>query len=264
MKNTFSKFIQLFFIFAAFFIFTNNVKANHAWGTYHWAHSTATFNLPLGDNLTPNWDPYLRTTSVDWSKSSILDTSVVPGKTTAKLCRPSLGRVEVCNASYGNNGWLGIAQIWVSGGHIVQGITKLNDTYFSTKTYNTIPWKNMVMCQEVGHNFGLNHQDENFYNAPLGSCMDYTSYPTPNQYPNAHDYEQLELIYSHLDTSSLLKSTALKLNLDIPKSIANDFGEDMDHKSTWGKQTKKEHGFSKFERDFGKNRKVFTFVTEIL
>ena len=27
--------------------------------------------------------------------------------------------------------------------------------------------------QEIGHTFGLDHQDENFSNANLGSCMDY-------------------------------------------------------------------------------------------
>src|SRR5688572_31754287 len=52
-------------------------------------------------------------------------------------CRPTAGRIEVCNAAYGNNGWLGIAQIWISGAHITQGTTKLNDTYFNTDTYNT-------------------------------------------------------------------------------------------------------------------------------
>ena len=52
---------------------------------------------------------------------------------------------------------------------------------------------------EVGHAFGLDHQDENQTNANLGSCMDYTNSPGTNQHPNAHDYEQLELIYAHAD-----------------------------------------------------------------
>jgi len=83
--------------------------------------------------------------------------------------------VEVCNAAYGTNGWLGVAQIWVSRRHIVQGTTKVNDTYFSTGKYNTPAWRQMVMCQEVGHTFGLVHQDENFNNTNLGTCMDYTN-----------------------------------------------------------------------------------------
>jgi len=84
----------------------------------------------------------------------------------------------VCNARYGNNGWLGLAQIWINGSHITQAITKLNDTYFNTATYNKPEWRNLVMCQEVGYTFGLDHQDENFDNPNLGSCMDYTSDPS--------------------------------------------------------------------------------------
>ena len=44
--------------------------------------------------------------------------------------------MEVCNATYGNTGWLGVAQIWTSGSHIVQDTGKLNDTYFNTAKYN--------------------------------------------------------------------------------------------------------------------------------
>ncbi len=33
------------------------------------------------------------------------------------------------------------------------------------------------MCQEIGHDFGLDHQDENFNNPNLGTCMDYTNDP---------------------------------------------------------------------------------------
>src|SRR4030095_6084444 len=110
--------------------------------------------------------------------------------------------VEVCNGSYGNNGWLGIAQIWVSGKHITQGSVRLNDTYFDTPKYNTDAWRQLVVCQEVGHTFGLDHQDEDFDNRPLGTCMDYSNDPTPNQHPDQHDYDELAIIYSHLDSTS--------------------------------------------------------------
>ena len=68
---------------------------------------------------------------------------------------------------------------------------KLNDTYFNTSTYNTEAWRNLVSCQEVGHTFGLDHQDENFNNPNLGTCMDYTNDPSSNQHPNQHDYDHL-------------------------------------------------------------------------
>jgi hypothetical protein len=75
----------------------------------------------------------------------------------------------------------------------------MNDTYFNQAPYNTPEERNHVMCQEVGHTFGLGHQDES--GADLGTCMDY-SQSLNSQHPNQHDYEQLEIIYAHLDGTS--------------------------------------------------------------
>ena len=182
------------------FASTSIASASHAWGNYHWSRTSNPFTLKLGDNVSSAWDSYLATASSDWTNSPVLDTTIVAGSTTGRRCRAASGRVEVCDANYGFNGWLGVAQIWVSGSHITAGTVKLNDSYFNTSTYNTPAWRSLVVCQEVGHTFGLGHQDENFDNTPLGSCMDYSADPNPNQHPNAHDYEQLEAMYAHLDS----------------------------------------------------------------
>src|SRR5262245_8358317 len=108
--------------------------ANHSWNGYHWARTSNPFTVKLGDNVSGPWDSILVTTSSDWSQSTVLDMTIVTGGTIPKRCRPTNGRVEVCNATYGNTGWLGVAQIWVSGSHITQGTVKLNDTYFNTAT----------------------------------------------------------------------------------------------------------------------------------
>ncbi len=231
---------------------TTAVNATHSWGSYHWARTANPFTLKLGDNVSSAWDSYLATASSDWSLSSVLDTIAVTGSTDPRKCRPKNGRVEVCNAKYGNNGWLGIAGIWVSGSHITQGYVKLNDTYFNTSKYNTPAWKNLVMCQEVGHTFGLDHQDENFNNDPLGTCMDYSNDPTLNQHPNQHDYDMLETIYAHLDSGTTVGQSV--------SSRGNDV--DHDNPSTWGKELRKSKDgrTSLYERDFGKGHKVFTFV----
>jgi len=176
--------------------------ANHSWGSYHWARTANPLALNLGDNVNSGWDSYLNEAISDWDASSVLALTGVSGGTTGSTCAPTSGRIEVCNASYGNTGWLGVAQIWVRRGHITQATTKVNDTYFNTPQYNTAAWRRLVMCQEVGHDFGLDHQDEDFNNANLGTCMDYTDDPDgplSNEHPNAHDYEQLESIYAHLD-----------------------------------------------------------------
>jgi hypothetical protein len=176
--------------------------ANHSWGKYHWEGSTNPRSLTVGDNLTGGWGSHLTTAISDWNVSNVVDLTKQPGQAGSN-CSPVAGRIEVCNGAYGNTGWLGIAQIWVPRqGHIAQATTKVNDTYFNSPPYNTSAWRQLVMCQEIAHDFGLDHQDENFNNANLGSCMDYTSDPDgppSNEHPNSHDFEQLESIYGHLD-----------------------------------------------------------------
>jgi len=232
-------------------------SASHQWGNYHWARTANPFTVKLGDNLSSNWDPYLATTSSDWSASSVLNTTIVSGSTRPRQCRATLGRVEVCNTKYGNNGWLGIASIWANGDHITQGTVKLNDTYFNTSTYNTPAWRNLVTCQEVGHTFGLDHQDENFNNPPLGTCMDYTSDPTPNQHPNAHDYDELEAIYAHLDSTNTAFST-------LAPSGMNEVS--LDGPGQWGHvvSISADGHQSVHELDFGGGFKIITHVTWVI
>jgi hypothetical protein len=248
MQKVFVLLVSLLLFVASFSV----VNASHSWGGYHWARTQNPFTLKLGDNVSPAWDSYLATISSDWSASGVLDTTIVSGQ-GGKNCRPTSGRVEVCNKKYGRNGWLGLAQIWVSGLHITQGLTKVNDTYFSTPTYDTPAWKNLVLCQEVGHTLGLDHQDENFDNSNLGTCMDYTSDPSSNQYPNAHDYSMLEDIYAHLDGITTLDQSTGQIARQTAMRVADDRG-------SWGKVVKDNGKVAVFERDFGLGNKLFTFV----
>ena len=236
------------------------VSANHSWGGYHWARTSNPFIVKLGDNVSSTWDPILATTSSDWSQSTVLDTTIVAGGTSPRNCRPTSGRVEVCNWTYGNNGWLGIAQIWISGLHITQGTVKLNDTYFNTPTYNTTPWRNLVSCQEVGHTFGLAHQDENFYNANLGTCMDYTSNPLgppDNEHPNQHDYEELVTIYGHLDSTTTVGQSVS------PGRSGTAADEGPNNPANFGQATGRKDDLGRdilFVRDLPDGRKMFTHV----
>lgn len=176
--------------------------ANHSWGNYHWARTTSSFNLTVVNSTTADWDPYVDRAVGDWSNSSKLNMVQADGSSSdldRRQCRTPEGAVRICNLAYGNTGWLGIAGISIDpNGHIVTGYTKLNDSYFSQTFYNTPAWKQSVTCQELGHNVGLDHQDENFNNTSLFSCMDYQN--PPYEYPNSHDYEQLETIYGHTDS----------------------------------------------------------------
>lgn len=186
------------------------LSANHAWGNYHWARTTDSFNLTIVNSTTDDWDPYVTRATSDWTQSLKLNMiEDLNGSIDSKVrrsCSAPAGQVRICNLAYGLNGWLGIAGISIdSAGHIVSGYTKLNDSYFSTAYYNTPAWKQSVTCQELGHNVGLGHQDETFDNTSLFSCMDYQD--PPYEYPNAHDYEQLETIYGHLDSYNSSGST---------------------------------------------------------
>jgi hypothetical protein len=205
--------------------------ANHSWGGYHWARTANPFTVKFGNNVSSAWLSYIQNavqpsdpTKVGyWSVASYtvpgvtvynpVRTSLVAGTSSPRTCKPTAGMVQVCNARYGYNGWLGVAQIWISGTHITQGTVKLNDSYYNLSTYNTPAWRATVACQEIGHTFGLDHQDEDQTNADLvdangtQTCMDYTSTPDGNGQPNFHDYEELGIIYSHNDNTTTLASS---------------------------------------------------------
>jgi hypothetical protein len=184
--------------------------ANHSWGKYHWARtaSDGSFTLDLARNTTSPWTTMLSTASSNWNASTgpstVLHTNVVTGDDSdRRACPPVLGRVEVCNADYGATGWLGLAQIWIyrGGSHIAQGVTELNDYYFSgagrSYQYNNSAEQQHVVCQEVGHTFGLDHQDES--GISLDTCMDYyhntSSTDTRSTTPNKGDFGELSCIY---------------------------------------------------------------------
>jgi hypothetical protein len=260
--------VMTLFVFAAL---ATVASADHSWGGYHWARTSNPFTIKTGDNVTAVWDPYLDEAISDWNLSVSLDLLKVAGGTNPRNCRPTLGRIEVCNGTYGNTGWLGIAQIWITGGnHITQGITKLNDTYFNTAQYNTPAWRRLVMCQEIAHDFGLDHQDETFNNFNLGSCMDYTNAPAggvvggffygpSNEHPNAHDYEEIEIIYQHTDSTTTIGQSVSNGKGQAPPAM-NDL--ELDGPGQWGKLVKSSrNGRSQtFELDFGGGHKVVTHV----
>ena len=244
-----------------FALVPGTANANHSWNGYHWARTSNPFTIKLGNNLQTstsngyNWNTHLSQTSNDWSKSTVMDTTIVAGGTTAHRCAATAGRVEVCNYTYGNNGWLGLASISVTGGtHITQGTVKVNDTYFNTASYNNTAEREHVMCQEVGHTFGLDHQDTS--GASLNTCMDYyhntSNSDTKSTTPNQHDYDELVTIYTHLDSTTTIGATPFSP----PATINSDFPAE------WGTQVYRsaDGHAATYVRDFGHGNAVITFV----
>lgn len=181
-------------------LFAMPAAASHAWGNYHWARTANPFTVKVINANTSDWVPYLDRAIADWNKSTVLD-GVKEAGTAGRNCKAVAGKVKSCNAAYGQNGWLGLASISISGSHITQGTSKMNDTYFAMSQYNAPVKKQHVMCQEIGHNWGLGHQDES--GADLNTCMDYAN-ALDNPSPNQHDFDQLASIYAHLDSSSTI------------------------------------------------------------
>ena len=185
-----SRLVLLLVLILALTAFPASVSANHSWGNYHWARTSNPFTIKVIDSMTANWDDNLDIAISDWNKSSVMNVVKEAGDSSARIrkrCPAVSGKVRSCNSSYGNNGWLGLAQIWVSGNHITQGVAKMNDTYLASSSYNETN-RQHVICQEIGHAWGLGHQDES--GAGLNSCMDYAN-ALDNPHPNAHDYQHL-------------------------------------------------------------------------
>ena len=264
MKYRFSRYAALAAALAV--AFTVDTSANHNWLKYHWAKSTAVLSLQVGDNVDSRWDTYLGEAISDWNVSAVLDLARANGGADPDVCEPTAGRIEACNAAYGDNGWLGIAQIWIaSGNHISQAVTKLNDTYFETATYNTPAWRRLVTCQEIAHDFGLDHQDERFNNINLGSCMDYTNDPDggtggaasddpSNEHPNQHDFDQLMAIYGHSDSGSTGPGK--------PGGGGGGGRPARPEAAEWGRliRSNANNRVQVFERDLGNGNRVITHV----
>jgi len=188
-------------------------NASHSWNNYHWARTTSSFTLQTLDSTVSNgtnmnWPALLNTAASQWSQSNKLDLAVSSYDNSSrarKRCTAVTGKIRVCNASYGNNGWLGLASINLdSQGHISKGTAKMNDSYASY--YNSDPNEAPhVMCQEVGHTFGLGHTSED--GSSQKTCMDYSTDPQSTA-PNQHDMDQLASIYGHTDSYNSYSTSA--------------------------------------------------------
>jgi hypothetical protein len=251
------------------FALPNSSMADHSWGKYKWKPSSIPFNLDLVDNVNLDWEGHLLLASGDWSVSTVLGTTVVSGSTDPISCDPRSGNIQVCNAAYGDTGWLGVAQIYGRGTTITAGVAMLNDTYYATGYangyYDTPAWRRMVMCQEIAHTFGLAHQDETFDNVNLGTCMDYTDDPdgtiggeSSNEYPNQHDYDQLEAIYG----GSKVDKEDGGCNPKSPKcnSVASYPGNSAHGHAQWGRLVSGHGGVETYEKDLGNGIKLITHV----
>ena len=259
-SRNYAAFISAVTLFALL-SFPIGASANHSWNNYHWARTTNPFTLTVVDSNTSDWQTYFNTSNSDWSQSNVLNLFAEQGNEASnarKRCVMITGKIHSCNAAYGNNGWLGLASINITGGvHITQGSSKMNDSYFGSSTYNNPNEKLHVMCQEIGHTFGLGHTSED--GSSQNTCMDYFSNTGANATstlstrPNQHDYDQLASIYAHLDTTTTIGLSAFAVNA---------FGDDPDAPHNWGQLVSQSvNGRSSYyELDRGNGNKTLRHV----
>ena len=196
--------------------------ANHSWNNYHWARSSNPISLAVVDSVAGVWDSLLPPVAAEWGASTVINMSVQGGSSsllTRLLCQPMSGRIRVCNANYGPTLWFGVAEVWLNAsGHIYQATTKVNDFYF-TGSFGNNTARRHVLCQEVGHDVGLDHVN-------TASCMNDNNNTLNNPAylsPNSHDYQQLQTIYAHLDGGGALAAKASAgSGPDIIKRIGDD------------------------------------------
>ena len=197
-------------------------SADHKWSKYHWPQKSTPLTLTIVDSTDQSspWKNMLATARQDWNDSPFLTLQSQTG-TYSSSCDPISGKIRVCNDDYGSTGWLGVAQIWIyvgKGGHIAQATTKVNDYYFSGAgsigyAYDNTAEMQHVVCQEVGHDFGLDHQSET--SASLDTCMDYYhntgDSDLKSTHPNQGDIDELQCLY---DPAS--KGVTISSNIDLP------------------------------------------------
>lgn len=252
-------------------------SANHSWNGYHWAGNGSNLAIKVNTAIASKWDSSVGTSISDWDKSTELTLTSQTAGVEPKKCGPIAGQVLVCDAAYGRRGWLGIATIWLQSGtkHITQATTKLNDSYHDSAPYNQPAWRALVACQEIGHDWGLDHQDETFSNINLGTCMDYTNAPAggvyngfdygpSNEDPNTHDYDELKIIYNHDDgytTATAATNFGIRqVGRAVPQTPHSEAIGDSP--AEWGRAIHRDRlgRPDVFEKDFGDGQKALTHV----
>lgn len=187
---------------------TGSASASHQWSKYHWEKKgVTTLNLDIAGNHTvtiADWPTLFGNVINSWNLygGQYFSVSAVP---------PQTGKIESFNDNYGDIGWLGLASIAVKrgrSGHIVVGTSKVNDFYITLANYygfdEPVEWEH-VLCQEIGHTFGLHHNRNGAIGGePDDTCMNDEQRPLNFPTPNIHDEEQLDIMYleDHGDSTS--------------------------------------------------------------
>jgi hypothetical protein len=176
--------------------------------------------LELINALDDTWTEELVAAVSDWENGDpdALTLTTTKGEVD-NTCTPINGVMKICNGNYGETGWLGINEIMSTSrtGIIVNSVAKMNEHYLNNADFFE---RQYTMCHEIGHGFGLPHTDENFYNADLGNCLDYTITPKNNLHPDESNFKRLVSLYG-TTTRRYLLGKGRSSNVRTPRPLSS-------------------------------------------
>ncbi len=173
--------ISIWLLVVFIMTFSLGLRATHRWGC--WIQPTNAPNFYNGANgeYTAIFDEVVSQNFDSWDNSTIMDLPRVGG--------PGFNTISGYNGFYGGTGWLGLATILQSSGCTInEGRSDLNQSYLDNGSYSRTN-KLHVACQEVGHLFGLDHNE-----GANDTCMNDLILTAPH--PNDHDRIMLNSMYS--------------------------------------------------------------------
>jgi predicted nucleic acid-binding Zn-ribbon protein len=183
-----------------------------------WNNRGSGLTLDVLNALDDRWDVNFQIAVSDWDSGNPDALTLTTQKVAVDPnCSDVTGKLKVCNDDYGATQWRGINEVIISNGYIVSSVAKLNEYYLATADEAQ---RQYTTCHEIGHGFGLPHTDENFYNADLGNCMDYTINPEVNQHPDASNYSFLLDLYGPSSRRRMMRGKSNLQDIpDIPEDV---------------------------------------------
>lgn len=226
-----------------------------------WESDGQGLEITIVNSLTDDWDPYFIETLDDWAASPALLLTTMERKGREDSCSHRDGVIRVCNGEYGKGEWKGLneATYYTAEGtdkkYLISSVAILNDSYLSGKSHAE---RLNAICHEVGHGYGLIHRDENFLNANLGTCMDYTNSFESNSKPDDIDFQNLANAYGVFGARrNLRKQHEIPIHLrQLDDSVLNSGQNTTDFKR--GRIVHKSRYSEVYERDLGDGLKVLT------
>jgi hypothetical protein len=134
--------------------------------------------------LDDAYDEYLETTVSAWNASSLMELTIrkIPQDVA---CQPEPGKIKVCSAYYGNNGWRGQGHVYLRGRFINAATIQLNDY----KVFDPDPIQ-YELCHLLGHSLGVYHADEGCLVPSINDVVG-----DDNLHPSAESLIDLEELY---------------------------------------------------------------------